>query len=106
MNRRSLEDIMSHTIVGFQSTVNEAAAAKLLIKQIGIEKASEMFEKSFQENPVGKYVNVWDDSCEDPVYIFVTNLVKPVEELSVVSISHLEFCSDNKLCPMVVFRVE
>ena len=107
MSKRSLKDIMSHAIEGFQCPIGEAFVAKALVEKIGIDRASEMFEQSFVEKEITpEYASVWDIPDETPVTVLVTNLSKPADELEVISISHIEYCSGNQICPMVVFTVE
>lgn len=106
MSRRSLGDIMSHTVVGFQNNIFEPTVARLLIERVGMEKANEMFEKSFQDSPAGDYEFVWDLPDEAPIHVLIINMTKPVEELTLKSISHIEFSSGNQICPMVLFTVE
>ena len=130
---RTLKEVMNKDIIGIQSS-NEPAIILELIMHSGTVKAEKLWEEGkdcmIANRPITlkkaidkeeaaedksicatvKALNntkqVWDDANEHgPVYVMVTNLTKPVDELSLKGISLSTFSEYCNYKPLVVFHV-
>lgn len=102
---RALEELMaSDTVRGFQSE-KEVEVALSLIDKVGADAATKLWAKGIEGMNHDSRV-AWNGPIDDEIlHVMVTDLTRPVDELTLEEITPASFPTIRSTQPIIIFKV-